>query len=175
MHTSVPAKAIISRSLDHLFRALLLALLALSSVHNVRGQGEAEHAYLLTMAGCDTDEREKAVWDALATSGFFVRVEVVRMDQRVKMLSNEVIDRATVDQLLSGTNTTITSMVDLMTGAHIGPDLDAWDSFLRPCTGGPVDQSDPAYTEAKRAWYEAHPNWRRDAVDTSSEVELENE
>jgi hypothetical protein len=168
-----PTAILSSAALRHLKRIAAM-LLSLSFIPVAWAQ-EAEHAYLLTLADCNTDEREKAVWDALATSGFFVRVEVVRMDQRVKMLSNEVIDRATVEQLLSGTNTTIIRMVDLMTGAHIGPDLDTWDSFLRPCTGGPVDQSDPAYTDAKRAWYEAHPNWRREVVDTSSEVELENE
>ena len=175
MHTPVPAQATISRSFDHIFRALLLALLALSTVHNVRGQGEAEHAYLLTLAGCDTDDREKAVWDALVGWGVFVRVEVVRAEQRVKLLSNSIIDRASAEQALAGTHVSITSMVDLMTGAHMGPDNSEVGAFVQPGEQGPAHQHDPAYTLAKQAWLAAHPNWHKEHPNSSSEVESENE
>jgi hypothetical protein len=175
MQTSATAEAITSRSLDHLLRALLLVLLPLCSVLNVRAQGEAEHAYLLTLANCTTTDREKAVWDALVGWGVFVRVEVVRVDQQVKMLSNNAIDRASVEQALAGTNVSITSMVDLMTGAHMGPDNNELGAFVQPGEQGPTHQDDPAYTLAKHAWLAAHPTWQKEHPDASSEVDIENE
>jgi hypothetical protein len=139
----------------------------------VRGQGEAEHTYLLTLAGSDTDDREKAVWDALVTWGVLVRVEVVWSDGLVKMLSNIEIDRTSVDQVLAATGVIVTSMTDLMTGAHMGPDNNELGAFVQPGEPGPTHQNDPAYTLAKQAWLAAHPNWQKEHPDTSSEVENE--
>lgn len=130
---------------------------------------------MLTMAGCDTDDREKAVWDALVGWGIFIRVEVVRVDQRVKMLTNNAIDRTSVEQALAGTHVSIIGMVDLMTGAHMGPDNNELGAFVQPGEPGPTHQDDPAYTLAKQAWLAAHPNWQKEHPDTSSEVENENE
>ncbi len=175
MRTPVTATAIPSRSLEHFVRAFLLIMLPLTAIHTVRGQGEAQHAYLLTLAECNSDEREKAVWEALLDWGVFVRVEVVRADQQVKMLSNSELDRASVEQALAGTDVIITSMVDLMTGAHMGPDNNELGAFVQPGEQGPTHQDDPAYTLAKQAWLAAHPTWQKEHPDTSSEVDIENE
>lgn len=144
-------------------------------MHMAQAQGEAEHAYLITIDDCDSDDREKAVWDALVGTGMFVRLEVVRKDQQVKMLSNVGIERATLEQALLGTGVAITSMVDLMTGAHLGPDTTAPGAFVQPGGPGGTQQDDPAYTLAKQAWIAAHPNWRKEHPDTFTEVDIENE